>query len=208
MIVKMRKEEQRQVASPTMSQQPPSYTDPAYKCPQGFWINIPPNFISIWVRHQGEVTQARYVTVKFYHDPIVWGTMGRGFQVFEQPAHAAPRLTPREATPYVHNDLQLLTSRYPGHDWVNNALIDKGDEGLRAEALCYRRMMDKMTDKMLCSVCRVLRQSQESKISEPRQSPRAPFLHGWWSEGVPPEEAVMSRPLPWWVLHGRGYVSY
>ena len=30
---------------------------------------------------------------------------------------------------------------------MNNTLIDEGDEGLRAEALCYRRMMDEMTDK-------------------------------------------------------------
>ena len=89
----------------------------------------------------------RYVTVKLYHNPVVWGTMGRSFWVFEQPAHVAPHLTPREATPYVHNDLQLFTSRYPGHDWVNNALIDEGDEGLRAEALCYRRMVDEMTGK-------------------------------------------------------------
>ena len=91
--------------------------------------------------------QARYITVKFYHDPVVWGTMGCGFRVFEQPAHTVPRLTPWEATPYVHNDLRLLTSQYPGRDWVNNTLIDEGDEGLRTEALCYRRMMDKMTDK-------------------------------------------------------------
>ena len=73
--------------------------------------------------------------------------MGCGFWVFEQPAHATPRLTPREATPYVHNDLQLLTSRYLGRDWVNNALIDEGDKGLHAEALCYRRMMDEMMEK-------------------------------------------------------------
>ena len=138
---------QRQVASPTTSRQPPPYTDPAYECPQGFWVNIPPNFISICVRHQGEVTQARYVTVKFYHDPVVWGTIGRGFWVFKQPAHTMPCLTPWEATPYIHNDLRLLTSQYLGRDWVNNVLIDKGDEGLRAEALHYRRMMDKMTDK-------------------------------------------------------------
>ena len=118
-----------------------------YECPQGFWVNVPPNFISIHVRHQREVTQARYVTVKFYHDPVVWGTMGRGFRVFEQPAHAAPCLTPREATHYIHNNLQLFASRYPGHDWVNNALIDEGDEGLHAEALHYRRMMDEMMDK-------------------------------------------------------------
>ena len=73
--------------------------------------------------------------------------MGRGFQVFEQPAHAAPRLTPREATPYVHNDLQLFASRYPGRDWENNTLVNKGDKGLRVEVHRYRRMMDEMTDK-------------------------------------------------------------
>ena len=73
--------------------------------------------------------------------------MGRGFRVFEQPAHAAPGLTPREATPYVHNNLRLLTSQYPGRDWVNNALIDKRDKRLHAEALRYRRMMDEMMDK-------------------------------------------------------------
>ena len=125
MIVKTHEDVQRQVASPISSRQPPPYSNPAYECPQGFWVNVPPNFISIHVRHQGEVMQVQYVTVKFYHDPVVWGTMGRGFRVFEQPAHAAPRLTPREATPYVHNDLQLFTSRYPGRDWVNNALVDE-----------------------------------------------------------------------------------
>ena len=147
MIVKTHEDMQRQVASPISSQQPPPYSNPAYECPQGFWVDVPPNFISIHVRHQGEVTQAQYVTVKFYHDPVIWGTMGRGFRVFEQPAHAAPRLTPQEATPYVHNDLQLFTSRYPGRDWVNNALVDEGDEGLHAEVLHYKRMMDEMTDK-------------------------------------------------------------
>ena len=91
--------------------------------------------------------QAQYVTIKFYHDPAVWGTMGRGFRVFEQPAHTTPRLTPREATPYVHNDLRLFTAQYLGRDWVNNALINEGDEGLRTEALRYRGMMDKMRDK-------------------------------------------------------------
>ena len=91
--------------------------------------------------------QAWYVTIKFYHDPVIWGTMGRGFRVFEQPAHATPCLTPREATLYVHNDLQLFTSRYLGRDWVNNVLIDEGDKGLHAEALRYRRMLDEMMDK-------------------------------------------------------------
>ena len=91
--------------------------------------------------------QARYVTVKFYHSPVVRGTMGHSFWVFEQPAHATPRLTPQEATPYIHNDLQLFTSRYPGRDWVNNVLVDKGDKDLCAEVLHYRRMIDKMTDK-------------------------------------------------------------
>ena len=62
---------QRQVASPISSRQPPPYSNPAYECPQGFWVNVPPNFISICVRHQGEVMQAQYITVKFYHDSVV-----------------------------------------------------------------------------------------------------------------------------------------
>ena len=123
------------------------YTDSAYECPQGFWVNVPPNFIPIHVRHQGEVTQARYVTIKFYPDPIIWGTMGQGFRAFEQPAHVVPRLTDQEATPYLHNDLRLLTSRYPRHNWVNHVLIDEGDKGLRAEVHCYQRMADTVADK-------------------------------------------------------------
>ena len=74
-----------------------------------------------------------YVTVKFYHDPIVWGLWVMAFGSLS--SLPIPRLTPRKATPYVHNDLQLFTSRYPGRDWVHNTLIDEGNEGLRAEAL-------------------------------------------------------------------------
>ena len=150
--------------------------------------------------------------------------MGRGFWVFEQPAHATPCLTPQEATLYVHNDLQLFTSQYPGRDWVNNALIDEGDKGLHAEALCYRRMLDEMTDKeaelnviqdritvlmldLRAAMQHLSHAKAVTRIKDQRTTalPSTPFLHGWWSKGVPPEEGVMSRPLPWWVLHGRGY---
>ena len=48
-VIKMREEVQRRIASPPVSRQPPPYTDPAYECPQGFWVNVPPNFISIRV---------------------------------------------------------------------------------------------------------------------------------------------------------------
>ena len=71
MIIETREDMQRQVASLISSRQPPLYSNPAYECPQGFWVNVPPNFISIRVHHQGEVTQAQYITVKFYHDPVV-----------------------------------------------------------------------------------------------------------------------------------------
>ena len=49
MIVKTHEDVQRQVASPISSRQPPPYSNPAYECPQGFWVNVPPNFISIQV---------------------------------------------------------------------------------------------------------------------------------------------------------------
>ena len=48
-IVEMCEDVQRRVASPISLQQRPLYSDPTYECPQGFWVNVPPNFISIRV---------------------------------------------------------------------------------------------------------------------------------------------------------------
>ena len=77
-----------------------------------------------------------------YDKLMVWGTMREGYPVYEQPAHVAPRLRPNEAKPYSHADTFILLSKYPGASWVNAALIDKEDRGLRAEVHRYRALMD------------------------------------------------------------------
>ena len=68
--------------------------------------------------------------------------MGDGYPVFQQPAHTVPRLCPNETEPYSHADTFILLSKYPGVQWVNAALIDKEDGGLRAEVYRYRTLMD------------------------------------------------------------------
>src|SRR6201996_6693543 len=132
---------------PAACQQEAPALDRAYDCPQGFWLNVPPNFIPFKLRHQGETVQARYVTVHFRADPVVWGTMGWGFRVFEQEAHVAPQALAAEVDPYTHNSVRLFHSRYPGRSWVDNALLDEGDEGLRAEVLRYRKKTDELHEK-------------------------------------------------------------
>ena len=81
---------------------------PIARRPAGFEDNIPP----------------------WYDDPVVWGTMGDGYPVFQQPAHAAPQLHPHETKPYSHADTFILLSKYLGAQWVNAALIDEEDRGL------------------------------------------------------------------------------
>ena len=134
-------------AGPSTRQQEAPTLDRAYECPPLFWLNVPPNFISFKLRHQGDVVQARYVTVKFRANPVVWGTMGKGFRVFEQEAHAAPRALVNEVDPYTHNTVRLFHSNYPGRAWVDNALVEEGDEGLRAEVMRYRNKADELKRK-------------------------------------------------------------
>ena len=68
--------------------------------------------------------------------------MGDGLPVYEQSAHASPYTTAHEAPSYSHANALLLHSKYPGQRIVNNALIDIGDDRLRAEVHRYRKMME------------------------------------------------------------------
>ena len=52
------------------------------------------------------------------------------------------------------------------------------------------------------------RLSSDSRTEGPKQGMASSSIRGNLNEGVLPEEGVVSRPLPWWVLHGRGYVSH
>ena len=75
-------------------------------------------------------------------DPMVWGTMGEGYPVHQQPAHTVPQLRPNETEPYSHADTFILLNKYPRAQWVNAALVDEEDRGLRAEVCRYRALMD------------------------------------------------------------------
>ena len=94
------------------------------------------------VRHEGRLHPTRFIKYRMYDEPMVWGTMGEGHPVYQQPAHAAPRLRPNEAEPYSHADTFILLNKYPGVQWVNAALIDEEDGGLRAKVHWYRALMD------------------------------------------------------------------
>ena len=94
------------------------------------------------VQHEGRLHPARFIKYRWYDDLMVWGTMGDGYPVYQQPAHAAPRLRSNEAKPYSHADAFILLSKYPGAQWVNAALVDEEDGGLRAEVHRYRALMD------------------------------------------------------------------
>ena len=96
------------------------------------------------VRHEGCLHPARFIKYRMYDDLMVWGTMGAGYPVYEQPAHVAPRLCPNEAEPYSHADTFILLSKYLGASWVNAALVDEEDRGLRAEVHRYRALMDEV----------------------------------------------------------------
>ena len=115
---------------------------PVVQRPAGFEDNVPPTFSPMKVRHEGRLHPARFIKYRMYDEPMVWGTMREGYPVYEQPAHVAPRLRPNEAEPYSHADTFILLSKYPGASWVNAALIDKEDRGLRAEVHRYRALMD------------------------------------------------------------------
>ena len=110
---------------------------PVVRRPAGFEDNVPPNFSPMKVQHEGRLHPARFIKYRWYTEPMVWGTMGDGYPVFQQPAHAAPRLRPNEVEPYSHTDVFILLSKYPGAQWV-----DEEDGGLRAEVLRYRALMD------------------------------------------------------------------
>ena len=94
------------------------------------------------VRHEGRLHPTRFIKYRMYDEPMVWGTMREGYPVYQQPAHAAPRLRPNETEPYSHADAFILLNKYLGAQWVNAALIDEEDGGLWAEVHRYRALME------------------------------------------------------------------
>ena len=79
-----------------------------------------------------------------YDEPVVLGTVGWGFPIFRQPAHAVQTLLPSEASLYTRQEVLILHNKYLGRAWVNQALVNERDNGLLAEVHCYQSLMDKV----------------------------------------------------------------
>ena len=99
------------------------------------------------VNHQGDLVPASFVQVKLYDEPIALATMGQGFPIFCYPAYSAQTILPSEAPPYSRQGVLILHNKYPGQAWVNQALVDEGDDGLRVEVHRYQSLMDEADRK-------------------------------------------------------------
>ena len=82
-----------------------------------------------------------------YNEPVVLATMGQGFPIFRYPAYIAQTILPLEAPLYTQQEVLILHNKYPGQAWVNQALVDEGDNRLRVEVHRYRSLMDEADRK-------------------------------------------------------------
>ena len=65
-----------------------------------------------------------------YNKPIILATMGQGFPIFCYPVYVAQTVLPLKAPLYTQQEVLILHNKYPGRAWVNQALVDEGDDGL------------------------------------------------------------------------------
>ena len=103
--------------------------------------------MNVQVNHQGDLIPTNFIQVKMYDKPIVLATMGQGFPIFRYPVYVAQTILPSEAPPYMRQEVLILHNKYPGQAWVNQALVDEGDNGLHAEVHHYQSLMDKVDRK-------------------------------------------------------------
>ena len=55
--------------------------------------------------------------------------MGQGSPIFHYPAYVVQTVLPSEAPLYTQQEVLILHSKYLGRAWVNQALVDEGDDG-------------------------------------------------------------------------------
>jgi hypothetical protein len=126
----------------------PANPQPAPRVPEEFWLNVPPRYIPFKIWFNGREVEARYVTIHMTNDPYALGMTAPGAPVYRRPAHAAPRITPEEATPATAQGMRILHYDYSGKDWVNDALTRLRDDGLRAEVHRYRKLQEELHHKL------------------------------------------------------------
>ena len=59
----------------------------------------------------------------------------------------AQTILPSEAPLYTRQEVLILHNKYPGQAWVNQALVDEGNDGPQAEMHRYQSLMDKADRK-------------------------------------------------------------
>ena len=121
---------QPRVSSPLARRRAESPSPPLLHCPDGFHANVPPNYLNVRVNYQGDLIPTNFIQVKMYNEPIILATMGQGFSIFRYPAYVAQTVLPSEAPLYTRQKVLILHNKYPGQAWVNQALINEGDNGL------------------------------------------------------------------------------
>jgi hypothetical protein len=126
----------------------PSNPQPTPRIPEEFWLNVPPRYIPFKIWYNGREVEARYVTIHMTNDPYALGITAPGAPVYRRPAHAAPRITPEEATPATAQGMRILHYDYRGKDWVDDALTRLRDDGLRAEVHRYHKLQEELHHKL------------------------------------------------------------
>ena len=126
----------------------PRNTPRPLRLPDDFWTNVPPRYIPFNIWHNGQEVPAKYVTIQMTNNPYVLGTMGAGCPVFQQPAHVTPRITKEEVNARENTTLRTLGHDYQGRDWVNDALIQLRDDGLKVEVHRYCKLHEELDRKL------------------------------------------------------------
>ena len=89
-------------------------------------------YIPFKIWHNGQETDARYITLHMMNDPYILSTMGPGAPIFQHPVQVAPHITNKEAKKTEQPLLRILNHNYNSRDWVDDAMVHLCDDGLRS----------------------------------------------------------------------------
>jgi hypothetical protein len=112
---------------------------PASPTLQGFEHNRGPSFIPFRIQGNGRETPARYIQAHLdAPNPFVEGQLSLGGPTYHSKIHTQSIHDVDIPPPPITADiLRLLHTDYMGHDHVDEALSELGDQSLIAEVNCY-----------------------------------------------------------------------
>ncbi|KAF8264416.1 hypothetical protein EI94DRAFT_1805833 [Lactarius quietus] len=115
------------------------------EAPDGFELNIPPQFIPFRMIVDGHHTITKYVHLKPGNNTIVFRCMKKGGEIEQGDVHAAPDFD-TEACDYMHDQLRYLHNDFGGRQWVDLAIAEIPDHTLSAEISRYRHVSQRYDD--------------------------------------------------------------